>query len=170
MFPCSLDWEPRPDRMLVTCSGQFGMYWTADLSHACDEMEPFLDSEDKQVAGQTIVLAMLKIGAELEIPVEMARGDLLLMSGLRFVAPHATEGAFSGQDGNAGARSRSRTDFVIDYRLDGGVVLGFDRFYSGLGRRELVSYGAGIDLRLELWCDRGLRDPPRNEKLDRPSR
>ena len=46
--------------------------------------------------------------------------------------------------------SRSRIDFGIDYRLDDGLVLGFDSFYSGLGRRELESSGAGLDLRMEF--------------------
>ena len=35
----------------------------------------------------------------------------------------------------------------IDCRLDDNVVLGFESLYSGLGRRELESCGAGIDQR-----------------------
>ena len=123
----------------------------ADLSHARDEMEPLLDSGDTPVAGQTIVVTKLQLGAELEIPVEMARGDLRFRPGLRFVASDAAGSAFAGEEGGvSGLRSRGRIDFGIDYRLDDGLVLGFESFYSGLGRRELESYGAGMDLRLEF--------------------
>ena len=54
------------------------------------------------------------------------------------------------EEGQIGLRPRGRIDFGIDYRLEDNVVLGFESFYSGLGRRELKSYGAGLDLRLEF--------------------
>ena len=38
----------------------------------------------------------------------------------------------------------------IDYRLDDSVVLCFESYYSGLGRNDSESYGAGIDLQLEF--------------------
>ena len=123
----------------------------ADLSHARDEMEPFRDSDDDQVAGQTIAVSKLQLGAELEIPVETSRGDLRLNPDLRFVASDASGGAFAGEGGDeAGPRARGRIDFGIDYWLDGGLVLGFESYYSGLGRKDLETYGAGLDLRLEF--------------------
>ena len=139
---------------------QFGSRVTmiplAELSHARDEMEPFLVSgntiEGQTVAlSQTVALTKFQIGAELEIPVDTARGDLLVRPGLRFVASDVSEGAILGMAGEKpGLRSRGRIDFGIDYRLDDGLVLGFDSFYSGLGRKDLESYGAGLDLRLEF--------------------
>ena len=123
----------------------------ADLSHARDIMGPFLDSEGDSVEGQTISLSKLQIGAELEIPLDTARGDLRFRPGLRFVVSDSTGGAFAGEeDGEAGLRSRGRIDFGIDYRLDGNIVLGFESFYSGFGRKELESYGAGLDLRVDF--------------------
>ena len=123
----------------------------ADLSHARDVMEPFLDDDGDSVEGQTISLSKLQIGAELEIPLVTVRGDLRVRPGLRFVVSNSTYGAFAGEeDGEAGLRSRGRIDFGIDYRLDDNVVLGFESFYSGLGRKELESYGAGLDLQLEF--------------------
>ena len=123
----------------------------ADLSHARDEMEPFLDGDDKQVAGQTIGVSKLQLGAELEIPVETARGDLRFRPGLRFVASDASGEAFAGEENGAtGLRLRGRIDFGVDYRLDEDLVLGFGSFYSGLGRKDLESYGAGLDLQLEF--------------------
>ena len=125
----------------------------ADLSHVRDVMEAFRasDDPDKLIDGQTIAVSKLQVGAELEIPVAAARGDLLFRPGLRFVVSDANPGAFAREeDGRIGLRSRGRIDFGIDYRFDDDLVLGFRSFYSGLGRKELESYGAGLDLRLEF--------------------
>ena len=123
----------------------------ADLSHARDGMGSFLDGDGDSIAGQTIVIGKLQVGAELEIPLETARGDLRVRPGLRFVVSDSNGGAFAGEEyGEPGLRSRGRIDFGIDYRLDENVVLGFESFYSGLGRKELESYGAGFDLRVDF--------------------
>ena len=101
--------------------------------------------------GQTIALSKHQLEAELEIPVATAQGDLLLRPGLWFVVSDASGGAWAlEEEGRIGLRSRGRMDFGIDYRLDDNLVLGFTSFYSGLGRKELESYGAGLDLRLEF--------------------
>ena len=122
-----------------------------DLSHASEKMKPFRDSDYERVAGQTVAVSKLQFGAELEIPVEMSRGELRLKPGLRFVASDASGEAFVGEESGAtGLRFRGRIDFGIDYSLDDDLVLGFGSFYSGLGRKDLVSYGVGILLRLEL--------------------
>ena len=83
------------------------------------------------VVGQTIALSKLQVGAELEIPIGTTRCDLRFRPGLRFVASDASGGAFAREEGDeAGPRS--------------------------LGRRELESCGAGLDLRLEF--QRALRE------------
>ena len=120
----------------------------ADLSHALDEMEPFRDSDNEQVAGQTIAVSKLQLGAELEIPIETAQGDLRIKPGMRFVASDTSGGTFP--DGAKGLRLRGRIDFGVDYRLGDDFVLGFGSFYSGLGRKDLETYGAGLDLQLEF--------------------
>ena len=56
----------------------------------------------------------------------------------------------SEEEGRIGLSSRGRIDFGVDYRLEDGFVLGFQNFYSGLGRKELESYGAGLDLRFDF--------------------
>ena len=123
----------------------------ADFSHARDEIEPFADSGNQQAPGQTISLSKLQVGAELEIPIPTARGDLKFRPGLRFVASDAVGDAFAREeDRTAGPRSSGRIDFGIDYRLEDSVALGFESFYSGIGREDWESYGAGIDLRLEF--------------------
>ena len=107
-------------RMEGTCRLENGatLIPLADLGHAREEMEPFLacDNSDKLIDGQTITVTMLQIGAELEIPVETAWGDLLFRPGLRFVASDSSGGALAGAEGEeAGPRSRGRIDFGIDY-------------------------------------------------------
>ena len=52
--------------------------------------------------------------------------------------------------GRIGLRSRGRIDFGIDYRSEDGLFLGFLSFCTGLGRKELESYGAGLKLRMEF--------------------
>ena len=47
-----------------------------EFSHARDAMEPFKESGDSLVAGQAVAVSKLQIGAELEIPVGTARGEL----------------------------------------------------------------------------------------------
>ena len=103
------------------------------------------------MGGQTITLSKVQVGAELEIPVETARGDLRFRPGLRFVVSDASGGAWALEEGGRfGLQSRGRIDFGIDYRLDDDIVLGFESYYSGIGRTNLDSYGAGLDLRLEF--------------------
>ena len=34
--------------------------------------------------------------------------------------------------------------------MDGGIVLGFESFYSGFGLKEFESYGASVGLRMDF--------------------
>ena len=101
-------------------------------------MEAFREGLDpvELVHGQMIALSKLQIGAELEISIGTARGDLWFRSGLRFVVSDATGDAWALEDdGRLGLRSRGRIDFGFEYRLEDGLILGFDSFYFKLGRR-----------------------------------
>ena len=125
----------------------------ADLSYARDAMGTFAASDDPQemLEAQTIAIGKLQIGAEMEIPVATARGELRFRPGLRYVVSDANAGVWDHEEeGRIGLRSRGRIDFGIDYRLEDGLFLGFQSFYSGLGRKETESYGAGLDLRMEF--------------------
>ena len=125
----------------------------ADFSHARDVMGSFQEGKDPDelVGGQTIALSKLQLGAELEIPVQTAQGDLRFRPGLRFVVSDASGGTWAGEaEWETGLRFRGSIDFGIDYRLDDNVVLGFESFYSGLGRSEIERFGAGLDLQLEF--------------------
>ena len=123
----------------------------ADISHARNEIEPFQDDNGVAVDGQTIAVSKLQLGAEVEIPVETARGDLRLKPGLRFVASDTNGEALANEEnGSKGLQLRGWIDFGIDYNLDGDLVLGFGSFYSGLGRKDLETCGAGLNLRLEF--------------------
>ena len=119
---------------------------SADLGHMRQVAKGFRDSLGREVEGQTAALTQLQLGATFEIPVEAARGDLTLKPGLRFVATDEDGGLYGDSSFEAGGR----IDFGVDYRLDGNVSLEFDGFYSGLGRRDRESYGAGVGLRMDF--------------------
>ena len=124
----------------------------ADFSHARDEMEAFQSSEGRR----TVAVTKLQLGAEFEIPVETARGDLKLRPGLRLVVSDTSNAGVVGNtkfDSGESAEYRGRIDFGVDYRLEDNFVLGFESFYLGNGREKLdetASYGAGVNLQYEF--------------------
>ena len=93
-----------------------------------------------------MALTRLRLGATLEIPIEALRGELTLRPGLRFVATDEDGGLY----GESGVGAAGRIEFGVDYRLEGNVVLEFDGFYSGIGRLNRESYGAGVGLRMDF--------------------
>ena len=130
----------------------------ADFSHARDEMEAFQDANvSAQRAGvRAIAVTKLQLGAEFEIPVETASGDLMLKPGLRLVVSDST-GAGAGENStspaDAAADYRARVDFGVNYRLEDNLVLGFESFYSAhgtSGEDESSIYGAGLNLQFEF--------------------
>ena len=53
--------------------------------------------------------------------------------------------------GESERASAGRVDLGIDYRLEDGVSLGFQGYYSGLGGdSEFKSYGAGLGFQVEF--------------------
>ena len=129
------------------------MILLADIRHARNEMEPFQASDDPDnlIVDQMIAISNLQFGPELEIPVETAPGDLRFRLGLRFVdSKRAAASAHWRRTDKPACSPWGESISGIDCRLDENVVLGFEGFYSGLGRRELESYGAGIGLRFEF--------------------
>ena len=119
---------------------------SADLGHVREVAEGFRDGFGREVEGQRAALTRLRLGATFEIPVDAARGDLTLRPGLRFVATDEDGGPY----GESGFGAAGRIDFGVDYRLGGSVALEFDGFYSGIGRRDRESYGAGVGLRMDF--------------------
>ena len=118
---------------------------SAGLGHAREIVEGFRDGLGSEVEGQTVSLTRLKLGTELEIPVESTRGALTLRPDLAFVLTDA-----SGRYVKAGTVFGGRIGFGVDYWLEDSVSLGFERFYSGFGRSESEFYGAGLNLRMEF--------------------
>ena len=119
---------------------------SAGFGHAREIAEGFRDSLDREVEGQRAALTLLQFGATLEFPIESIHGDLTLRPGLRFVATDEDGGPYGESVFAAGAR----IDFGVDYRLEGNVSLEFDGFYSGIGRSDRESYGAGVGLQMDF--------------------
>ena len=125
----------------------------ADFSHARDEMEAFEDSRGIAGGTRAVAVTKLQLGAEFEIPVDTARGDLKLRPGLRLVVSDSSNIGVVGKatvGTGESAEYRGRIDFGVGYRLDDDLVLGFESFYSGRDQEEFDSYGAGLNLQFEF--------------------
>ena len=130
------------------------MYPLADLSHARNAGDGFDETPDDQgqetdldVAVRTSV-SKLQLGAEFEIPLDPAKGDLVFRPGLKLVVADRKGVAFGKTED---LDSSGRVDIGIDYRLDDGIALGFQGYYSGIGgEKDFETYGAGLRLRMEF--------------------
>ena len=130
------------------------MYPLADLSHARNAGNGFDETNrenpgremDLDVAIRTAV-SKLQLGAEFEIPLDPAKGDLLLRTGLKLELSDRKGVAFGKSD----LSSSGRIDLGIEYRLEEDVSLGFQGHYSGIGGGSgFENYGAGLRLRMEF--------------------
>ena len=126
------------------------MYPQAELGHArnvADGVEGAgsqgADLDDKFQAE----VSKLRLGTEFEIPLDPAKGQMTFRPGLFVVVTDRDGGDF----GASGFTSTGRVDLGVDYRLDDGVSLGFQGYYSGLGgEAEFKSYGAGLGLQIDF--------------------
>ena len=126
------------------------MYPLADLSHARNSADGFDDAApqgtDLDDAVRTAV-SKLQLGAEFEIPLDPARGEMTFRPGLKLELSDRKGVAFGKSD----LSSSARVDLGLDYMLDDGVALGFEGYYSGLGGgSEFETYGAGLGLRMDF--------------------
>ena len=130
------------------------MYPLADFSHARNAANGFDETNRENPDRETdlddavrTAVSKLQLGAEFEIPLDPARGDLIFRPGLKLVVSDRNGGA----SGKSALSSAGRVDFGVDYRLEAGVALGFQGYYSGIGQgAEFKSYGAGLRLRMEF--------------------
>ena len=92
-------------------------------------------------------IGKIRLGTELEFPLDPAKGDMVFRPGLYIVVSDRDRGEFGASERS----SAGRVDLGIDYRLEDGVSLGFQGYYSGLGgESEFESYGAGLGLHMEF--------------------
>ena len=127
------------------------MYPLADLSHArnagdgFDESSPDPDMDlDHEVRTS---VSKLQLGAEFNIPLDSAIGDLVFRPGLKLVFADRKGVAFGKTD----LSTSGRVDLGIDYSIEDNVSLGFQSYYSGIGGgSEFETYGAGLGLRMEF--------------------
>ena len=126
----------------------------ADFSLARDGIGPleYGGSPDTPIDARerAVMVGKLQSGAELEIPVTTAWGEMKLRPGLRFVFSNVGGSLARTAGVETSSRSWGRIDFEIDYELGDSVVLRFESFYSGFGRSEIKSYGAVLDIQMEF--------------------
>ena len=124
------------------------LYPLADLSHARNAGDGFEETggTDLDVAVRTSV-SKLRLGADFEIPLDSAKGDLIFRPGLKLVVADRKGVAFGKSD----LATSGRVDLGIDYQMEDSVSIGFQGYYSGGGgESEFESYGAGLRLRMEF--------------------
>ena len=118
----------------------------ADLSHVRERAKSFVDDQGRTVPEQTIRQSQIQLGAELDVPIDMASGALNFRPGVRVVG--------SNQDGGEFGESRQdvmgRFDLGLDYYLGSSVSLSFDGYYSGIGLGKFSGYGVGLDLQIDF--------------------
>ena len=117
----------------------------ADLGHAREAAESFRDGV-RDVESQSTSATRLSLGASFEIPVETAKGDLMIRPGLQFLLTEENGGRY----GESRRDSAGRIDFGMTYEIEGNIELELDRFYSGIGSSKRSSFGAGFNLRKEF--------------------
>ena len=126
------------------------MYPLADIGHARNVAEGIkgagpngADLDDKI----RTEVSKLRLGTEFEVPLDPASGQMTFRPGL-FVVVTDRDG---GDSGASGFTTTGRVDLGVDYKLDDGVSLGFQGYYSGLGgESEFKSYGAGLGVQVEF--------------------
>ena len=117
-----------------------------DLSHFRERAKSFVDDQGRTVPEQTTRQSQAQFGAELDVPVNLARGGLNFRPGARLVASNVDGGEY----GESRKDILGRVDLGLDYYLGPNVSLSFDGYYSGIGQREYSNYGAGLDLQIDF--------------------
>lgn len=136
--------QARVEGKLLLWNGAF-MIPLADLGHAREEAEIFRDSVRK-VESLSASATRMSLGTSFEIPVETAKGELMIRPGLQFLLTKENGGRY----GESSSNSAGRIDFGMTYEIEDNVKLELDCFYSGIGRPDRGSFGAGLNLRMKF--------------------
>ena len=97
------------------------------------------------VPGQTVNISQLELGSNMEIPVAVRTGSMILTGGLGVIWSN-TEGDHIRSD----ARGRGRGEFGFSYDLDDNLQIGFDSFYDGIGASGYESYGLSLTAQMKF--------------------
>ena len=95
---------------------------------------------------QSTSTTRLQLVTSFEIPVEKAKGVLMIRPGLQFLLT-AENG---GRREESRRDSAGRFDFGMTCDIEDDIEMDLDCFYSGIGRSERGSFGAGFNLRMEF--------------------
>ena len=112
----------------------------ADASWVEDRAEAFTDNLGIRVAGQTIRVGQMELGSDVEIPIDVVRGEMTVVGGLGVILSH-TDGGFTDP---AFSRTRGRVELGVDYRLSDRTYLEFDSYYDGIGTSGFEGYGLSL--------------------------
>ena len=118
----------------------------ADLSHFRERGKSFVDDQGRTVPEQIARQRQIQLGAELDVPIKLARGAMNFRPGARVVG--SSRGG--GECGETVSDIMGRFDLGLDYYLGSSISLSFDGYYSGIGLGRFSGYGVGLDLQIDF--------------------
>ena len=111
-----------------------------DLGHIREEMKGFRDDTGSSVPNLSATATRLQVGAELEFPVAVRKGDMELRFGFGVESMDADRSEGGGPESGF----QGRIGFGADYWIENRTSLAFDTYYSGIGQSGRSRFGAGL--------------------------
>ena len=97
------------------------------------------------VSGQKVSVGELELGSNLEIPIAMHHGDMIVTGGLGLVYSK-TKGDHVGSE----SHNRGRGEIGVSYDFDDVLRIDFDSFYDGIGTSRYEGYGVSLNVRVRF--------------------
>ena len=130
-----LDYDDRAIRLIP----HFDAGWVQD------KVEAFTDSEEMQVAGQTIRFSEVALGSDIEVPVRFGQREAVITGGLSLVS---TREQSQGQNARVSVSdTHGRLELGLGYRLANGIELEFGGSYDdveGANSEDKFSLSFGL--------------------------
>ena len=115
----------------------------ADIRQIQGEADPFMAATERgthiRVSGQTVKTGQLEFGSNVEIPIDVQRGEMLFTVGAGIILSR-TKGQYIQDSSN----HRGRIEAGLQYRLDENVFYEFDAFMDGIAASGYRGYGLSL--------------------------
>ena len=131
-----LDYDDRAIRLIP----HFDAGWVQD------KVEAFTDSEEMQVAGQTIRFSEVALGSDIEVPVRFGQRDAMITGGLSLVSTRE-QSQIQNANKVSVSDTHGRLELGLGYRLANGIELEFGGSYDdveGANSEDKFSLSFGL--------------------------
>ena len=99
------------------------------------------------VPGQKVSIGQLELGSNVEVPIAVSEGSMILTGGLGLVYSN-TESDYIGSESRS--RSRGRGEIGFSYDLDDNVRIDLESFYDGIGTSGYEGYGLSLSAEMKF--------------------